>query len=263
MNMTHIKTDTDEQYSLAKILSIWAAVAVPMPIMAFWIAPAVADRLNATPLLLIWFFMIAGMVWQFLLSVWLLHRELDTFTWAAIRERIWLRKPSDPRTGKSSYKLFWWLIPAFGFYAAIELTPVVDIIGRLILLPFPWLAELPEMDLHDLGNGEFVGAWWLMGVAVLNCVFNYLLGEELLFRGVLLPKMRGVFGKWDWVANSALFALYHLHRPVQMLGFIFGGLAWSFPSRYFRSNWFAIILHGLEAIPLLLGVFAIVSGSTL
>ena len=259
--MTNINTDCGGQYSLAKILSIWAAVAIPMPIMAFSsLAPVLAARSNMSPLLMIWLLMIAGMIWQFVLSVWLLHRELDTFTWAAIRERIWLRKPSDPTTGRASYKFFWWLIPAFGFYAAIGLTPVVDIIGRLILLPFPWLATLPELDLRDLDNGQFLGAWWLMVVAVINCVFNYFLGEELLFRGVLLPKMRGVFGKWDWVANSVLFALYHLHRPVQMLGFIFGGLAWSLPSRHFRSNWFAIILHGLEGIPLLLGVFAIVSG---
>jgi membrane protease YdiL (CAAX protease family) len=97
-------------------------------------------------------------------------------------------------------------------------------------------------------------------VALVSCLFNYFLGEELLFRGILLPKMRGVFGKWDWVANSALFALYHLHRPVQMLGFIVGGLAWSMPSRHFRSIWFAIILHGIEGIFLLVGVFAVVSG---
>jgi hypothetical protein len=45
-----------------------------------------------------------------------------------------------------------------------------------------------------------------------------------------------------------------------MLGFIFGGLAWTFPSRYFRSNWFAVILHGIEGIPLLIGVFLVVSG---
>jgi membrane protease YdiL (CAAX protease family) len=263
MTVTNMKTDNEGQYSLVKILTIWAAVATPMPIMAFWIAPAVAAESDMSPLVVIWLFLIGGMIWQFILSACLLYHELDEFTWTAVCERIWLKKPCDPKTGKTSYGYFWWLIPAFGFYAVIELTPVVDIIGRLILFPFPWLAALPELDLHDLGNGQFVGAWWLMAVAVVSCIFNYFLGEELLFRGILLPRMRGVFGKWDWVANSALFALYHLHRPLQMLGFIFGGLAWSLPSRYFRSIWFAIILHGIEAIPLLVGVFAIVSGLAL
>jgi membrane protease YdiL (CAAX protease family) len=260
VSVANRQTRNDDQYSFVKILTIWAAVAVPMPLMAFWVAPNLAALSDISPLVLIWLLMIAGMIWQFILSVCLLYRELDTFTWAAICDRIWLKKPSNPKTGKTSYTYFWWLIPAFGFYAAIELTPVVDIIGRLILIPLPWLAALPDLDLHDLDNGQFVGAWWLMAVAVVRCIFNYLLGEELLFRGVLLPKMRGVFGKWDGVANSALFALYHLHRPVQMLGFIFGGLAWSITSRHFRSIWFAIILHGIEAIPLLVGIFIVVSG---
>ncbi len=258
--MTTHKSHKDDQYSLRKILSIWAAVAIPMPLMAFWIAPAVAAKTTFNPLVMIWLFMIAGMIWQFILSAWLLYRELDTFTWAAICERIWLKKPSHPQTGKTRYAYFWWLIPAFAFYAVIEMTPVVDIIGRLILIPLPMLERLPDLDLADLMSEEFVGQWWLMVVAVVSCIFNYFLGEELLFRGILLPKMQGVFGKWDWVANSALFALYHLHRPVQMLGFIVGGLAWSLPSRHFRSIWFAVILHALEAIPLLVGVFAVVSG---
>ncbi len=63
-----------------KILSIWAAVAIPMPIMAFSIAPILADRSNVNPSLVIWLLMIAGMIWQFVLSVWLLYRELETFT---------------------------------------------------------------------------------------------------------------------------------------------------------------------------------------
>ena len=255
-----MQTNNHNQYSLLKILSIWAVVAVPMPIMAFWIAPAVADESNMNPLVIIWLFMIGGMIWQFILSVWLLYHELDAFTWAAICDRIWLKKPRDPKTGRTSIKYFWWLIPAFALYLLIEQTPIVDIIGRLILIPFPILESLPELNLADLSAEQFVGEWWLMVVAIVSCVFNYVLGEELLFRGVLLPKMRGVFGRWDWVANSALFALYHLHRPLQMLGFIIGGLAWSLPSRYFRSIWFAIILHGIEGIPLLVGVYIFCRG---
>ena len=226
----------DSQYSLTKILAIWAIVAIPMPLMAFVLAPTLAPKLNMNPLILIWLLMIAGMIWQFIVSVWLLYRELDKFTWAAICKRIWLQKPRDPKTGKASYKLFWWLIPAFAFYALIEMTPVSDTIGRVILIPLPFLSDLPDLDLSDLAAPEFVGAWWLMGVAVVSCLFNYFLGEELLFRGVLL------------------------HRPVQMLGFIIGGLALSLPSRHFRSIWFAIILHGFEGIFVLVGVFAVVSG---
>lgn len=32
-----------------------------------------------------------------------------------------------------------------------------------------------------------------------------------------MPKMNGVFGKWDWVANGVLMATYHWHQPWGML----------------------------------------------
>lgn len=250
----------DKQYGLTKILAIWAVVSIPMPILAFVIAPALAPDGGLKYLLLVLYFLIGGMVWQFVVSMFILYRELDEFTWTSIKKRIWLQRPVDPKTGKASYRHFWWLIPAFAFYALIEMTVIQEVIGRLILIPFPFLESLPTLDLQGLMVTELVGAWWLMGVAVILFIFNYFLGEELLFRGILLPKMHGVFGKWDWVANSTLFALYHLHRPVLMLGFIFGSLGWCLTSRYFRSIWFSIILHGFEGIFVLGGVFLLVSG---
>ena len=140
------------------------------------------------------------------------------------------------------------------------MTPAGTFLGELILVPLPFLAELPDMELEVIAVPEFVGAWWLMGVAIVACIFNYALGEELLFRGVLLPKMRGVFGKWDWAANSVLFGLYHMHVPLRIVHIAFGTLFWTLPARYFRSNWFALIPHGIEGIFLLVMIFAVVSG---
>lgn len=215
----------DGKYSLLKILTIWAIAAVPMPILAFVIAPMLAIEGKWQPLLTIWLLLIGGMIWQFVGSVVILYRELDEFTWPAIKERIWLQAPQDSKTGKANYKLFWWLIPAFLAYWFFERTPIATIIGENILIPFPGLASLPFLELQSLFVPELVGAWWLLPIAIASCVFNYLLREELLFRGILLPKMRGVFGLWDFAANAVLFVLYHLHYPTRMLGFILGGMA--------------------------------------
>ena len=97
-------------------------------------------------------------------------------------------------------------------------------------------------------------------MAIVACIFNYALGEELLFRGVLLPKMRDVFGRWDWAANAVLFGPYPMHVPLRIGFIVVGALAWTLPSRYFRSNWFALILHGVKGVFLLIMVFALVSG---
>ncbi|MDJ0629621.1 MAG: CPBP family intramembrane metalloprotease [Rhodobacter sp.] len=251
--------DTD-QYSLAKILTIWAVVAVPMPILAFVIAPAIAEAGTMRHAFTFWFLMIGGMIWQFIVSLIVLAQEGALKSWTTFRDRVWLNAPRDPKTGEAKWRLLWWLIPAFLFYAAIELSPLGPFLGGLILIPLPFLANLPEMNIEMIFVPEFVGAWWIMAVTVVSCIFNYALGEELLFRGVLLPKMRGVFGKWDWVANAVLFATYHLHVPLRILFIVFGALAWTLPSRHFRSNWFALILHGVEGVFLLVMVFALVSG---
>ena len=257
---SHDEALADDQYSLTKILTIWAVVAVPMPILGFLVAPAFAEVGTVQHVFVFWYLMIAGMIWQFIVSMIILGREGSLRSWSTLRKRIWLQAPRDPKTGEARWRLLWWLIPAFLFYAAIELTPVGPFLGGLILYPLPFVANLPEMDLQILVAPQFVGEWWILGVTVISCIFNYALGEELLFRGVLLPKMRGAFGKWDWVANAVLFAFYHMHVPTRILFTVVGGLAWALPSRHFRSIWFALILHGIEGVFMLSIVFMLVSG---
>jgi hypothetical protein len=47
----------------------------------------------------------------------------------------------------------------------------------------------------DTGGEEFFrGAWRWYSVVVVQLIFYSVLGEDLLFRGLLLPRMRGVFG---------------------------------------------------------------------
>ena len=79
-------------------------------------------------------------------------------------------------------------------------------------------------------------------------VFNTVLGEELLFRGLLLPRMRGVFGRADWLANGVLFALYHLHMPWAIPKALLDSLALAYPSRRYRSAWLGIIVHSLQSV---------------
>ncbi len=256
-----IQHTDDKQYSLIKILTIWAIVALPMPVLVFFIAPALIPLTGVNPGLLIWYVAIAGMVWQFVVSMFLLHSELDSFTWTNIKNRIWLNKPSNPNTGQKSYKLFFWLIPALIFILIFEMSPIGGYLDQILLTMFPALADLDGTDMSKLAGPELVGAWWLLGVAVLSNIFNYFLGEELLFRGILLPKMRGVFGKWNWVANAALFGLYHLHKPQNIIKIAISSLAYTWTSRRFKSIWFAITLHGIEGLFVFAGVYMIVSGT--
>jgi membrane protease YdiL (CAAX protease family) len=89
--------------------------------------------------------------------------------------------------------------------------------------------------------------WWLLGVLVVLQLFNYVLGEELLFRGVLLPRMNGVFGKWDFLANGILFTTYHWHLVWAWPSNIFIDWIYAWVAKRFRSYWMSVILHGSDA----------------
>lgn len=249
----------DSQYSLLKIMTIWAVVSLPIPVLLFAIAPMLTARSDIHPGLLIWYIGISAMAWQFVVSVFLLWQELDEFTWSALKTRIWLNKPTNPRTGAKSYRMFFWLIPAFAFVLIVELSPLGGLLDQIVPSIFPSL-DMEGTHIESLFVPELVGAWWLFGVAILSNIFNYFLGEELLFRGILLPKMRGAFGKWDWIANAVLFALYHLDRPQDMIKIGVASLAYNWTSKRYQSIWFAIILHGVEMIFVFGAVYMIASG---
>jgi membrane protease YdiL (CAAX protease family) len=254
-----VVTGIGEQYSLAKILGIWALVALPMGLMAWVVAPAITPYIPLHPGITFWLLMIAGMVWQFLVSLVIIYRELGTLRWSAIRQRTWLQTPRDPKTDQPNRKLYGWLILPLLFSALVNMGLSGSLDAIMVRL-FPVLQSVQNMDSSQLTGSEFQGQWWLLGVALVANVFNYFLGEEFLFRGVLLPKMEGVFGKYDWVANAVLFSFYHLNKPWTLLTQILGNLAISWPARRFRSNWMAVIVHGVEGFLLLALVLAGILG---
>ena len=100
---------SESQYSLAKILTIWVVAAAPMPILSFVIGPWLAQYVDIKVELLRWFMIIVGMAWLFVLSMIILRRELGTLRWSVIRKRMWYQMPRDPKTGDPKAKLFWWV----------------------------------------------------------------------------------------------------------------------------------------------------------
>ena len=249
----------EEQYSLAKILGIWASASLPMLLLTRVVVPALAPHVNMHPGILFWWMTILGMAWQFAVSMWIVYREEGDVRWATIRRRFWLNTPRDPKTGEPRAKLFWWLVPGILLGAVIQIW-LGSYLNAALAAVFPGLTTPLYSDMNDLATPAFVGAWWVVGIALVSSVFNYFLGEEFLFRGVLLPKMQGVFGKWDWVANAVLFGLYHLHWAPSILTIIASTLPGNWLSRRFRSNWIEIVIHGVEAIPLFMGILAVVLG---
>jgi membrane protease YdiL (CAAX protease family) len=241
-----------EQYSLRKILAVWAAAAVPMGALAWVVAPLLKDRFSGPEPLIqsLLVCLTAGLIWQFVLTLILLRQEIGSFEWPRVRDALWLRPPRDPKTGRVGGKVWWWALPFVLAFVAWAVVPQ---------LPVPSDRDLLTFLGSDTARDFFSGAWGWFAVIVALAVFNTVLGEELLFRGLLLPRMRGVFGKRDWVANGAMFALYHLHMPWTILNtFVDGIFLNAYPSRRFQSAWMGIIVHSAQSVAIVGLVLALV-----
>jgi membrane protease YdiL (CAAX protease family) len=248
--------ELEGQYSLFKIIGIWAAAVVPMVVLGWVVAPLIGDRIDLgvgdenreaftrAGLLTI------GLIWQFVLCMTIIYREEGDLRWSTIRRRCWLNAPRDPKTGQTRAKLWWLLVPLMALVVLITMAPLASLWETV----FPFLGEPDRYSFEKLMASEerksaLEGAWQVLALFVVLGIFNTVLGEELLFRGILLPKMRGVFGKGDWVANGVLFGLYHLHQPWSILGSAAEGvLGEAGPSRRYRSAWMGIIVHSGQTV---------------
>jgi uncharacterized protein len=239
------------QYTLAQILAVWAAAAIPMGVLAWVAAPLLEDVLGgdeplAQALLIS---LTVGLIWQFVLVLILLRRELGGLQWPRVRDALWLRAPRDPKTGRVGGRVWWWVLLFILIFGIEQVLPAI---------PGPSVRDFADFLDSDRGEDFFRGAWGWYAALVVLAVFNTVLGEELLFRGLLLPRMKAACGRYDWVANGALFAVYHLHQPWDIPTSLVDIFALAYPSRRFQSAWMGIIVHSTQSVVLLIVVLTLV-----
>jgi membrane protease YdiL (CAAX protease family) len=227
------------QYTRRQIAAIWATAALPMAFLAWVFAPWLAGRLdgpNQLPKALL-ISLTAGLVWQFVLVAGLVAREQRTLRWSRVRRALWLQAPTSPRTGRRGGRT--WLI----------VLPLAVALGLEELVPqftHSLTRDLGPFLQSDAGHAFLSGAWGWFAVIAVMAVFNTALGEELLFRGLLLPRMNRAFGERDWIANGILFAAYHLHVPWVIPGTLLDTFIVAGPAKRYRSALVGIAVHSVQ-----------------
>ena len=125
------------------------------------------------------------------------------------------------------------------FAAAPELIPTVAA---------PENRDFATLVESDAGKAFLDGAWAWYGLLLALFLFTSVLGEELLFRGFLMPRMNGAFGRGDWVANGLLFTAYHLHVPWGMPATLLDTFLLAYPTKRYRSAWIGIAVHSAQSV---------------
>src|SRR3954470_1005347 len=175
------------QLGLGGIVAVWAAAALPMALLAWVVAPLLADHLSGPGALsrALIITLTGGLVWQCVLVLGLVRREQGTLRWSVLKEVLWLRAPRAPRTGRRGGRLWLVVLPLIVALAVEELVPGPS---------NPAARDLGDFLGSHVGHTLLAGSWAWLAILTVMFVFNTVLGEELLFRGFLLPRMNGVFG---------------------------------------------------------------------
>ena len=245
---------TIPQLGRKSILAVWGAAALPMAGLAWLVAPAVAGHLSGegnVPMAKALLALLAiGLIWQFVLVAILVWREQRTLRWSTVREALWLRSPRSRGNGRVGGRLWLILIPLTIAFGAEEL-----ISGGI---PTPANRDMGSFLDSAAGQHFLSGNWGWFGLVVVLGLFNTVLGEELLFRGYLLPRMTGAFGRRDWLANGLLFAGYHLHMPWAIPTALLDTFILAYPTKRFRSAWIGIAVHSAQSVVVTAFVLALV-----
>ena len=90
------------------------------------------------------------------------------------------------------------------------------------------------------------GAWWILvyyAVVILVCNIG---GEELWWRGYVLPRQELAFGRATWVIHGILWSVFHLFMQPTLWDTVrmsITGIALSFVAQRTKSTWPGIVGH--------------------
>ncbi len=131
--------------------------------------------------------------------------------------------------------LFWTLI---GFLAVALLSGLVMKLLELVVGQFDPSPNF--MAFEPLSKGRY----WILLVWLPYWILN-ILGEEFIWRGVMLPRQELVFGKYTWIIHGFGWGLFHIafgwKLLITLIPLIF---IQSFIVQKTKNSWTGVILHG-------------------
>jgi membrane protease YdiL (CAAX protease family) len=110
---------------------------------------------------------------------------------------------------------------------------------------------------HDFMGLSLQGAWWIpvyYAVVMLVCNIG---GEELWWRGYVLPRQELAFGGAAWVIHGIVWSMFHLFMQPTLWDtarMAITGVALSFVAQRTKSTWPGIVGHSFGNLPFFLGL---------
>jgi len=112
----------------------------------------------------------------------------------------------------------------------------------------------------DAAVGGLRGNWLVLAFSIILLIVN-VLGEEIWWRGVVLPRQELSFAAWAWVIHGVFWALFHAYKYWDLFSLLPLSLGLAFVVSRRANSTPGIIIHfitnGSGLIPILLGVLGL------
>jgi membrane protease YdiL (CAAX protease family) len=172
------------------------------------------------------------------------RREGWPWTWSAFRDRF--------RLGSMKRSAWFWAIglSVFMFLAPSFLTFTSALILQISPMSAP-LQQMYDIRLTSFMGMPLAGAWWLLLGYLAYLTLN-VFGEELWWRGYILPRQELAFGRWTWLVHGIFWNLFHSFFYWDLIAYLPGCLALSYVAYKTKSTWPGIIAHFAISLPTLI-----------
>lgn len=208
---------------------IYVGAALLMFLQTTFLIPYLS-RISGQETILFWF-IVAGIgifTPMIILGLAILRHEGFQINRQTITSRLRFRK-------LTRSDLIWTLT---GFIAVAALSALIMLLLEVIIGKFDHSPKF--MTFEPLTRGRY----WLLLVWAPYWILN-ILGEEFIWRGVMLPRQELAFGKHTWIFHGFGWGLFHIafgwKLLVTLLPLIF---IQSFIVQKTKNSWTGVILHG-------------------
>ncbi len=247
--MDENRADLISPLSFKLALLYFGIPAVVVAIVVYGVMPFLARR--GVPIFLNYLVVYATIPMLVLIgaSMVAISRERSGLTWADFKKRARL-KPMDRRAWLWAIGLALFMILTAGMLGfTARWLASFDFLAP----PEYWPSELkPSVQGPPGSSGipsEFLevplaGNWWILFV-VLGSLLIATLGEELWWRGTILPRQELAHGKKAWLVHGLMWNAFHLFAPWNLIVILPGSLALAYVAQRLQNTWPAVIAHGL------------------
>lgn len=218
-----------KKLGLFSSFSIFISASFLMYLLTKYLIPYLSKTTGQESIL--FWFIVAGLgifTPLIILGIIILKSEGFSLNRESLAQRLRFRK-------LTKNDLIWTL---FGFLIIAILS---GLIMKLLLLIFGKFDPSPSfMTFEPLSKGRY----WLLLVWLPYWLLN-ILGEEFIWRGVMLPRQELAFGKYTWIIHGFGWGLFHIAFGFKLLITLIPLLfIQSFIVQKTKNSWTGVILHG-------------------